>query len=527
MRNRRGKKNKRSNKEEIYKNRIVTILIIICALTIFSIIFALLNSLTTKIINHISIDSIDISGLELGEAYKKVNEEIDKRISNNINIKYMDYETTISLKQLEVSVNTQESVDLAYKVGRGSNIIVNNYEIIFTQLFRRNIEDNIKYNDEELNKLIEDISVKIPGVMQQVSYYIEEDKLIISPGKEGIELKKEQLKEEIIQSIKKQIHNNESKVVQIQVDKVNPAKIDIESIYNEIYKDAQNAYYEVETKKIFPEQNGIDFAISKQNIEEILQENKEEYVIPLKITYPPIKLADLGDKIFKDELGKYNTRYSITNENRNTNIELASKKIDGYILKPGETFSYNKVVGERTIKAGYKEAAVYVNGEVVDGIGGGICQVSSTLYNAVIYANLEIVSRKNHYFLTSYVGASRDATVSYGTIDFKFKNNRNYPIKIQCTAKNGISEVKILGTKEETEYEVVIQNEVTQILPYTTKNITTNELAKGEQRVIRNGTNGYKSEAYKILKLDGKVISKELLSKDSYNPMQEIIEVGR
>ena len=92
---------------------------------------------------------------------------------------------------------------------------------------------------------------------------------------------------------------------------------------------------------------------------------------------------------------------------------------------PGETFSYNKTVGARTIKAGYKEAPVYMGGKVVDGIGGGICQVSSTLYNAILEANLEIVSRKNHYFITSYVSASRDATVSYGNIDFKWNRKPN------------------------------------------------------------------------------------------------------
>lgn len=527
MRNKRNKRTATNKRNNIKKKKIVIVLTAFGMLIIFSIIFALLNSLTTKMVNKLTIELVNVSGLELGEAYQKVNEEIEKRISNNLVIKYLDYETTLSLKQLEVSINTQELVDEAYKVGRNSNIISSNYEIIFTQLFGKNIKKNITFNEEELNKIIDDISVKIPGIMQESSYYIEEDRLIILAGKEGIQVQKDKLKEDIIKQIENQIHNNKQNEIQIAVSNASPNEIDIESIYKEIFKEAQNAYLEIETGKINPEQDGIDFAISRQEAIEMLEDKKEEYIIPLKITKPQTTLADLGDKVFSDELGKYNTRYSITNENRNTNIELASQKIDGYILKPGETFSYNKVVGERTIKAGYKEAAVYVNGEVVDGIGGGICQVSSTLYNAVIYANLEIVSRKNHYFLTSYVGASRDATVSYGTIDFKFKNNRNYPIKIECKAKNGISEVRILGRKEETEYEVVIQNEITQILPYTTKIINTDKLQSGVQRIVRKGTNGYKSEAYKVLKLNGKIISKELLSKDSYNPMQEIIEVGR
>ena len=160
---------------------------------------------------------------------------------------------------------------------------------------------------------------------------------------------------------------------------------------------------------------------------------------------------------------------------------------------PGETFSYNKVVGARTIEAGYKEALIYVSGEVVDGLGGGICQITSTLYNAVVYANLEIIQRSNHQFVPSYVTASRDATVVYGAIDFQFKNNRDYPIKIQCSVSNGIANFQIYGLKRESDYEVVISS-------YETGRTA----------------NAIYSEAYKILKQNGQEIKRELLSKDVY-----------
>ena len=160
---------------------------------------------------------------------------------------------------------------------------------------------------------------------------------------------------------------------------------------------------------------------------------------------------------------------------------------------PGETFSYNKVVGERTIAAGYREAPIYVSGEVVDGLGGGICQITSTLYNAVVYANLEVTQRSNHQFVPSYVTASRDATVVYGSIDFQFKNNRNYPIKINCSVSGGVAQFQIFGMRQDDDYEV-------EIVSYETG---------------RTATAIY-SEAYKVLKRDGKEISRVLLSKDTY-----------
>lgn len=311
------------------------------------------------------------------------------------------------------------------------------------------------------------------------------------------------------------------------VETKNPDPIDIDRIYEEVCKQPQDAYYNEQERKLYKQIDGIEFAITKEEAKQSLQEPKEEYTIPLKIVKPNITINDLAHQnFFPNKLAKFTTRYDESAQNRANNIKLSSGKIDGTILMPGEIFSYNKIVGERTIKAGYKEASIYMGGKVVDGIGGGICQVSSTLYNAALLANLEIVSRRNHYFITSYVSASRDATVSYGSIDFKFKNTRNYPIKIECTAKNGIIQVQIYGMQENIEYEVEIQDKVTEVIPYTTKEITTNELEKGQKEVVQRGVNGYKSEAYRILKLNGKVISKALLSKDSYNPLQEVIKIG-
>ena len=201
----------------------------------------------------------------------------------------------------------------------------------------------------------------------------------------------------------------------------------------------------------------------------------------------------IGTEAFPDQLSSFSTKYSTRDTDRTTNLRLAANKVNGTVLMPGETFSYNKIVGARTIAAGYKEAPIYVSGKVVDGLGGGICQISSTIYNAVIYANLDIVQRSNHQFIPSYVTASRDATVVYGSIDFQFKNNRNYPIKIICSVSGGIASCQIFGLKQDDDYEV-------QISSYETG---------------RTATAIY-SEAYKILKKDGKVVNKVLLSKDTY-----------
>ena len=305
-----------------------------------------------------------------------------------------------------------------------------------------------------------------------------------------------------------------------------PEKVDIEKIYNEIYKEKQDAYISQDPIEIHPEVNGVDLAISIDEAKKILEEEKEEYIIPLNITIPEITLEKLGKEAFPSKLSTFTTRYDASNINRSTNLELASKKIDGTIVLPGETFSYNKIVGERTIEEGYKEAAVYLDGKVVDGIGGGICQLSSTLYNAVVYANLEVTSRSNHRFLTSYVTAGRDATVSWGTIDFCFKNTRKYPIKVVSTVKNGVATIDIMGMKEEKEYEVVIESTIQEIIPYTIKYVKDTNMEDGAEEIKQYGTNGAKSTTYKILKYNGIIVSKTLLSSDTYSPLERIIKTG-
>lgn len=505
---------------------IIIIAIVFFIILLNSTIFALINSINTKIINKIKINEIEISNLDINEAYNKVQLEIEKRISKNINLKYGEYETTISLKQLNIESNIIETVNNAYKIGRNKNIIKSNYQTIATYIFGKKIDLETKIDENELNKIIEDIATKLPGTVKQSSYSIEGNDLIIIPGIAGIELEKENLRESVIETINKQMRGIETETIELQVRMKDPEAIDIDNIQKEIYREAQDAYYDEEKSELHPHINGVDLKITKEEAKKELEQQKEEYTIPLKITIPKITTEKITTNSFINELSKYTTRYDESNINRTNNIKIATEKINGTIIMPGEIFSYNNIVGARTIKAGYKEAAVYINGKVVDGIGGGICQVSSTLYNAILNANLEPVSRRNHYFMTSYVPASQDATVSYGTIDFKFKNTRKYPIKVECTAKNGISQVRILGLKEETEYEVVIKSEITEVIPYTTKYIDTDTLDKGRENIVQKGLNGYKSEAYRVLKLNGKVVSKTLLSKDSYNPMERVVERG-
>lgn len=214
-------------------------------------------------------------------------------------------------------------------------------------------------------------------------------------------------------------------------------------------------------------------------------------LITINLNYNKIELEINTDNSIFYELGtdlisQYQTTYNEENVNRSTNIKLATEKVNETIVLPNEIFSYNKVVGRRGEQEGFKLATVYQNGKVVKGFGGGVCQVSSTLYNAVLYANLEVIERKNHLFLPSYSNVGEDATVSDGYIDFKFKNTRKYPIKIICSASNGILNVKIYGKKQEDECIIEIQSEVVEEIPYKTIYENNVNLIPGEYKLIQS-----------------------------------------
>ena len=460
---------------------IVIITIIICLALFLSVIFALININNDKILSGISIMNVDVSSLSKEEALGKLKEAVASKETVDITLKYEEYETVINGKQFSVKFDIEKAVNQAYNVGKEGNIVVNNYNILLTQIFKKNIEIPVYYDEEALNKKVEDISSKLPGAVKQNSYYIEDEKLIIAKGSAGIKIKENEIKQLIIDQIKQiDIKNN---IITIPLEKVEPDEINLEKIRNEIYKEAQDAYVSKNPTKVHPHVNGVDFKISIEEAKKIIQEDKEEYTIPLKITVPKKTINDLGEEAFPDLIATYTTRYDASNYNRSNNLSIAANKINGTIIMPGEIFSYNKVVGARTIEAGYKEAGAYSGGGVVQSVGGGICQISSTIYNTALLANLEIVDRSNHQFQTSYVAAGRDATVSWGYLDFKFKNTRTYPIKIVASAKNGVAKVSFYGIKEETEYEVVIQSKIVSYIPYSVKYIEDSTLTQGKEVV--------------------------------------------
>lgn len=445
-----------------------------------------------KIQSGVYIKGINVSGLTKEDATKLVKENLDLELNDHLILKYKNYEYYVEVEQFEAEFDIEASVNLAYNIGRTGNIFQDIKDYVAVLMSKIDVEPVLNYNEEELVSYLEVLEAQLPDQLEQSSYYVDDDKVIITNGKNGSKIYINELAQTIVEEV--QDINYKNSCIDIPTYTEYPEKINVQAIHDDVYRQVQDAYFTVEPRMVYSEVTGIDFNV--QAVENAIEENPnaDEFAVELSFTKPSVTVNDLGMDPFPDLLATYSTKY-VNNPSRTTNLRLASNKINGKVIMPGEEFSFNKVVGKRTVAAGYKNAAIFSDGQVTDGLGGGICQITSTLYNAVVFANLDIKTRRNHMFVPSYVKGGRDATVVYGSTDFVFKNSRSYPVKIVSSVEGGVATVSIYGYKNQNdpEYDISI-----------------------ETNLVKSTSTTLVYDAYKVYKINGEIVNREKMSRDTY-----------
>ena len=486
-------------------------------LLLFSTIFSFININNNNIIKGVSINGVTIQGLQIEEAKEKLSKlyNIEEK---EIILTSGEYRFLLKLKDIGTKIEINDAIEKAYEVGRNNNIFINNYLILQTMISKRNIELAINIDNKKFEKLVKKINSNIPDKVEEVSYNIEGDELIIKTGEAGLSVNKEKLKEDIKLAI---LRNGQE--INIELEEKQPDPIDIEKIYANIHKEPQNAYFDNEIREIIYEQDGISFNI--EDAKQVLKEEKEEYRIKLAITKASVTIYNLPMEAFPDLLATHRTPILSSDANRTYNLNLAAELVNGTVVAPGEVFSYNRI-WEAIPESEWMLAPIYTGSGIALGSAGGICQLSTTIYNAILYSNLEIVMRSNHMYTVGYEAIGRDAAVSDGEGDFRFRNSRNMPIKVMSRVENGEVIVEIYGIKEDMDkYEIEIYSYQTGTIWYQTTYKNDSSLAPGSQVIERYGANGATSVTYKRTKLNGEIIKEELISEDYYSPMNQIIRV--
>ena len=418
-----------------------------------------------QIVSDVSVGGVEIGGLTKGEAKKALQAAFGEQFSQKtmeirfseagtvlekLNIRYPANSLLISPEESHAKLDASAAVKAAYALGRtdldGSRTMSMLPYLGLDESAIRAIVDSYA---QQLSQLYQDSSYTVTGDAPDVTHFDESipcQTVTLFRGYPGIEIDADALYDQILAG-----YNTGSFSLNYQgsVSALTPVSVDLDGLWKQTRLAPENPGVDLETYTVIPGIHGYEFDLqeAKQQFQNLAY--GEDTLVPLHYTDPEI--AD-EDAYFQDVLGHCETPHG-DNENRNANLRKACGMLDGLVLKPGEELSYNQVLGERTKELGWLPAPAYSGTRLIDSPGGGICQVSSTLYLASVYSELTIVERRNHGYPVSYIPLGMDATVSWGFTDLKIRNDSPMPVKIQAEESDGYVRISILGT-ETRDYDV-------------------------------------------------------------------------
>lgn len=357
---------------------------------------------------------------------------------------------TVSYEESGARITREEAVDLACAYGHDGNWFSNLFLYLTNYLSAAEADPEVTLDGEYIKGEISKAEEKFEKATEDEGYTIDEEneKLVLVKGAGQMKLDEDGLYTEIEAALLAG-----STKLSYSSYATEPAMPDFQALHDKLAVDPSDAYF-TEDFEVVDEVDGVWFEVSEAEKLWSAAEPLEKVEIPMTLTFPEVKGDDLRAMLYRDKLGAQTTYYTSSNDNRISNINKVAEMLNGLIMMPGEEFSYNDYVGQRTEERGFLPAGAYENGQVVEEVGGGICQVSSTLYTATLYAQLETVSRTSHYFQVTYLPLGQDATVSWPKPDFKFKNSRDYPIKIVAYCDNDEKSltIEIWGTDVDGSY---------------------------------------------------------------------------
>ncbi len=397
-----------------------------------------------KIWRNVRINNVSVKGMTKEEAAEALNEGFHETYENcALSVSFEDKNYNVNIYPT-LGFDASEEIDKAYELGH-DRWYLRGVEWVYKNIMNTKVQDVTVYPHGEspdvIGEAIEKSGFPMTDSSTESTCEVTDTAINIRKGLKKNVADIEKLEQLLIAAIDK---NDYETAIECPVTEKTPDAIDFQKIYDEIHKDKKNATLNKSTMEISASQNGLTFDIDDAKKKYEACGYGEDLTIEFKVETPEVTTEDLKNNLFSTTLASYTT-HAGGSEGRLANIALAVKSCNGVILLPGETFSYNDTLGERTAKRGYKAANAYSEGEVVEQLGGGICQVSSTLFSALLYTDLEIVTRSNHSMPVSYLPMGMDAAVSWGAPDLKFKNNFNYPIKLSASFSGGDITFKILG----------------------------------------------------------------------------------
>lgn len=448
----RPRKPKKSHKGLIIT--LVVVSVLLAAIAVGLILWA--DSVTASDTNlpGIYVGSTNVGGLTEKETLELLKgQQWDKSVSGTMTVQLpAEQSFRIDYIRSGAVLTAESAAAAAYRYGHGSNKFDNLKTYISSLMTPVDITEGDKsLNRDYIMALVTRALERFDKHIGDGSYTVDEaaSEMVYIKGAGQIKLDAEDVYAKAVEGLKA-LESSVSYALPAQ-DVTAP---DFNALHTELMREPHDAYYDKETGEIVPDVKGFAFDVSEAESLWNAAGLLEEVRIPVKIDMPEMTAEQLVASLFRDKLGSQTTLYTYSSDARINNIKLCAAKLNGLVLNPGEEFSFNGTIGQRTTEAGFKAAAAYNDGQVVQEVGGGICQVSSTIYCAAMLAQMTTVERTCHMFVVTYLPYGLDATVSWPGPDYKFRNDRDYPVKIvaYCNDADKSITIEIWGTDVDGSY---------------------------------------------------------------------------
>jgi len=463
----------------------------------------------------------DLSGMDRAEARSALEKAYgDSAIDAVIDIQAGDQLFTLSADECGLVYDIPASIDQAYAYGRQGGFIYRARQYWSTRRDPQQMELVTVLDRNVLQARVDEVAAAVEQPMAPSSYSYADGVISLDKGQTGYSLDKEHLYAALdnklrtadftpMEAVRKEAHPQALNAAVIAA----AVNCDVVQTTLDLEADPTGGTVREGTLGVNVTESALNTAIASANRHETVQ---------CTLTQPDYTAAEYKALLFRDVLGQCTTDFNPGNKGRTTNVLLATDFCNGVILMPGQVFSYNDSVGPRTYERGFKDATVYVGNSAEDGVGGGICQVSSTIYYAALRADLKIVERYAHSRMVTYVPLGEDATVAWGSKDFKFENNTPFPMKVVTSHKTNTLTVKLYGTQTQNK---TVKIETTQLskTPFEVVYEIDETLPLGTEEVKSNGYTGYKTESWRVVYIDGVEVSRTLENKSTYKKYDKVI----
>lgn len=473
-----------------------------------------------RLFSRTSINGLDVGGMKNDEAARAIDEQFRTKYGKAGVAVNLDGETyTVDVSHALNYSSKNEIRDIQDKT---HSFWLRGYRFLVSKTTGSEFNIYPKVGDKSAIKdaISSSDMVKV-DLSKDDGYVIEDKKLMIIKGQGSYSINRDKLVSLIVKQVEKGDYDT---VIECPVES---SDVNLDEVYERVHSEPQNPTLDPDNNYDLVEaKDGVDFDLDSAKTS--LTEAKDGDRVEIPLTYTPADMTtdEYKSLLFRDELSSYSTEVE-GSDNRKTNVKLAAEYCDGTILMPGESFSYNLGVGELTEERGFRPGPSYADGQSVMDMGGGICQVSSTMYMACLYANLEIDERHCHPYPSSYVPAGLDATVAWGGCDFIFTNDTDYPIKLSTTYDGYSTSCTIWGTVTEP-FSVELYTETLETEPYETKYELDKSLGKDEQVLDTVGIDGLTIQSYRrVYDGDGNVISDSPEAESVYSRRDEVYKVGK